>query len=87
MPLPRGDLAPRWPPQPPPPLLGALNAHLLGLFLLANVLTGAVNMALPTMDASAPFALGVLGAYMATLCAAAIQLERALRPGTASKVV
>ena len=72
------DLAPRWPPQPTPPLLGALNSHLLGLFLLANVLTGAVNLALPTMDASAPFALGVLGVYMATLCAAVMQLERAL---------
>ena len=53
-----------------PALLHAFNHHLLGAFLLANILTGAVNLALPTMDASAPFALAVLCTYMAILCVA-----------------
>ena len=58
-----------------PALLHAFNHHLLGAFLLANILTGAVNLALPTMDASAPFALAVLCTYMAILCAAVTASE------------
>ena len=62
-------------PGPTPVLLRALNRHLLGAFLLANVLTGAVNLTLPTMHASAPFALAVLCAYMVAVCAAACGAE------------
>ena len=52
----------------------ACPLHLLAAFLLANVLTGAVNMTLPTMDATAPFAAAVLVAYVAVVCAVAAAL-------------
>jgi len=56
-------------PLPPPPLVETLNRHLLPTFLLANLLTGAANLALPTATASAPVAMAVLLAYMAAVCA------------------
>ena len=62
-------------PGPAPDLLGALNRHLLGVFLLANLLTGAVNLTLPTMHASGPFGLCVLCVYMVAVCAAACAAE------------
>ena len=57
-------------PQRTPALLHVLNQHLLGAFLLANLLTGAVNLTLPTVTARAPFALAVLSVYMLIVCAA-----------------
>jgi len=62
-------------PGPAPDLLDALNRHLLGVFLLANLLTGAVNLTLPTMHASGPFGLCVLCVYMVAVCAAACAAE------------
>lgn len=62
-------------PGPAPELLDALNRHLLGVFLLANLLTGAVNLTLPTMHASGPFGLCVLCVYMVAVCAAACAAE------------
>ena len=50
-------------------LVEALNRRLLRTFLLANLLTGATNLALPTATAGAPLALGVLLVYMAAVCA------------------
>ena len=69
-------------PAPAPDLLGALNRHLLGVFLLANLLTGAVNLTLPTMHASGPFGLCVLCAYMTAVCAAACAAEGPRRDAT-----
>ena len=69
-------------PAPAPDLLGALNRHLLGVFLLANLLTGAVNLTLPTMHASGPFGLCVLCVYMTAVCAAACAAEGPRRDAT-----
>ena len=55
--------------------MDALNRHLLGVFLLANLLTGAVNLTLPTMHASGPFGMGVLCVYMVAVCAATCAAE------------
>ena len=63
----------------PPPLLDALNRHPLSVFLLANLLTGGVNLSVDTMGASHGFAAAVLTAYMAIVCAAAVALERRRR--------
>ncbi|KZO94705.1 GWT1-domain-containing protein [Calocera viscosa TUFC12733] len=52
-----------------PTLFHSLNAHPLALFLLANLLTGLVNLALPTMYVRDVPALVVLGAYAGVVCA------------------
>jgi len=48
-------------------LLEAINANGLLYFLLANLLTGAVNLSTVTMLASTPLALAELTVYMLTL--------------------
>ena len=48
-------------------LLEAINANALLFFLLANLLTGAVNVTTVTMLASTPLALTELTVYMLTL--------------------
>jgi len=50
-------------------LLEAISANGLLYFLLANLLTGAVNLSTVTMSASAPLALTELTAYLVTLSA------------------
>jgi len=56
-------------PLPSPPLLQAFNKHLLDGFLFANLLTGLVNMLLPTTAASYAFGVTVLLLYMGAVCA------------------
>jgi len=58
------------------PLLRAFNKNGLFLFLLANLLTGLVNLTLPTLNMSHLQAMGVLVAYAATLSIVAIALDR-----------
>ena len=60
----------------PPPLLDAVNGHPLSVFLFANLLTGACNLALDTMTVSRAPAAAVLAAYMTLVCVAAVALER-----------
>jgi len=48
-------------------LLEAVNANGLLYFLLANLLTGAVNLSTVTMSASTPLAMTELTLYMLTL--------------------
>lgn len=49
-----------------PSLLHALNAHAFAVFLLANLLTGLVNVTIQTIFASNSFALFVLMLYLMT---------------------
>ncbi|MCO5566128.1 hypothetical protein L7F22_019804 [Adiantum nelumboides] len=49
-----------------PPLLHALNANAFAVFLLANLLTGLVNITIQTIFASNSFALFVLLLYLIT---------------------
>ena len=63
-------------PPPPLPLLEALNRHPLSVFLLANLLTGAVNLSIDTMDVSDGGAAVLLAAYMVVVCAAPFALPR-----------
>lgn len=59
-----------------PAVLHALNTHAFAVFLLANLLTGVVNMSMHTMYASSPVALLVLIAYVAACLAVATLAQR-----------
>jgi phosphatidylinositol glycan class W len=56
-------------------VLYAFNRNGLGIFLLANLLTGAVNLTMPTLDMKALSSMAVLIAYMAILGGAAMGLD------------
>ncbi|CAK7268164.1 Glucosaminyl phosphatidylinositol (GlcN-PI) nositol acylation protein [Sporothrix epigloea] len=56
-------------------VLRALNRNGLLLFLIANLLTGAVNMSVPTLDVSQVAAMAILLGYGAVLVALAVALE------------
>lgn len=70
----------------PPGVLVALSRHMLPAFLGANVLTGAVNMAVDTMKVSDAHARAAVTAYALVLCAGAAGAEAACaRGGTAAR--
>ncbi|KZT26017.1 GWT1-domain-containing protein, partial [Neolentinus lepideus HHB14362 ss-1] len=54
-----------------PPLLEAVNRNSLVLFLLANVLTGLINLTVPTMYTSDAMAMVILSAYALSVTAVA----------------
>lgn len=56
-------------------IMSAFNKNGLLIFLVANLLTGAVNLSFNTLDANAWQALGILIAYMATITAFALGLD------------
>jgi glucosaminylphosphatidylinositol acyltransferase len=56
-------------------VLYAFNRNGLALFLLANLLTGAVNLTLPTLEMKTLSSMGVLIAYMAILSGVALGLD------------
>ncbi|GAB1310014.1 Glucosaminyl phosphatidylinositol (GlcN-PI) nositol acylation protein [Madurella fahalii] len=56
-------------------VLRAYNRNGLAVFLLANLLTGLVNMTVPTLDVGRIATLGILVAYMGTLTAVAVGLD------------
>ncbi|KAL2136502.1 hypothetical protein VTI74DRAFT_3327 [Chaetomium olivicolor] len=53
----------------------AYNRNGLAVFLLANLLTGLVNMTVPTLDVGRATALGILFGYMGVLTAVAVGLD------------
>ncbi|KAG0315462.1 Glucosaminyl phosphatidylinositol (GlcN-PI) nositol acylation protein [Dissophora globulifera] len=59
------------PPLSCPPLLEAVNRNGLAVFLVANILTGLVNLTVQTLYTPDLKALGILTAYMATVSALA----------------
>lgn len=56
-------------------VLRAYNRNGLALFLLANLLTGLVNMTVPTLDVTPALAMAVLIAYTAVLSGVALVLD------------
>ncbi|KAI9744591.1 MAG: Glucosaminyl phosphatidylinositol (GlcN-PI) nositol acylation protein [Claussenomyces sp. TS43310] len=56
-------------------ILTAFNRNGLAIFLLANVLTGLINLTIPTLHVGDIPAMGVLLGYAATITAAAILLD------------
>ena len=57
-------------------LLEALGSQMLAVFLLANVLTGALNLSVDTREIGGALARVILAVYTAILCGAALLLER-----------
>ncbi|KAJ5361735.1 hypothetical protein N7541_002579 [Penicillium brevicompactum] len=58
------------------PILHAFNRGGLALFLIANLLTGAVNLSVPTLDLNTPQAMGILIVYAAVLTGAALAMDK-----------
>ncbi|KAI8470240.1 MAG: GWT1-domain-containing protein [Monoraphidium minutum] len=58
-------------------LLEAFNRNMLGLFLAANLVTGAVNLGMDTMAAGDGAARAVVGAYLGGVCLLALALDAA----------
>ncbi|KAK3329082.1 GWT1-domain-containing protein [Apodospora peruviana] len=56
-------------------ILRSYNRNGLVIFLLANLLTGLVNMTVPTLDVSPVATMGILVAYMAVVTATAVGLD------------
>ncbi|KAK3983947.1 GPI-anchored wall transfer protein 1 [Cladorrhinum sp. PSN332] len=56
-------------------VLRAYNRNGLAVFLLANLLTGLVNMTVPTLHVGSGTTVGIMAAYMVTLTAAAVGLD------------
>ena len=55
-------------------VMSAVNNNQMVIFLLANVLTGAVNFSMNTLEASSLTCVAVLCVYMTSLCAVAVFL-------------
>jgi len=66
-----------FPTAPTPWLLAAVNRRLLPVFLVANLLTGAVNLGMDTMGAGDGVAWGVITGYLGVLCGVALGLDAA----------
>ncbi|OJJ87627.1 putative GPI anchor biosynthesis protein Gwt1 [Aspergillus glaucus CBS 516.65] len=58
-------------------IMTAFNKNGLAIFLLANLLTGAVNLSIPTLDVSTVQAMVVLVGYAAVLTGIAVGLDKA----------
>ncbi|CCX33156.1 GWT1-domain-containing protein [Pyronema domesticum] len=58
-----------------PKVLGAYNRNGLAVFLVANLLTGVVNMTVKTLDVNRMVAMGVLTAYLTVLTGFALVLD------------
>lgn len=56
-------------------VMAAFNRNGLALFLLANLLTGAINMTMPTIHMAEVPSMVVLGLYMATICTVGLVLD------------
>lgn len=57
------------------PVLRAYNRNGLAVFLLANLLTGLINMTVPTLDATPVVTMAILVAYTATVTGFAVLLD------------
>jgi phosphatidylinositol glycan class W len=75
----------RLPPPPPPPIvLDTVNRHGLLMFLVANLLTGLVNLSMDTLQKPDSVALGIVFGYICMVGMAALAIDRLL---TSSRLV
>ncbi|CAL5866843.1 uncharacterized protein PFLUO_LOCUS1054 [Penicillium psychrofluorescens] len=57
-------------------IMHAFNRGGLGIFLIANLLTGAVNLGVRTLDIQTPQAMGILVGYAAVVTGVALAMDR-----------
>ncbi|KAF7762098.1 hypothetical protein Agabi119p4_8691 [Agaricus bisporus var. burnettii] len=57
-------------------LLNAINRHGLSVFLIANLMTGGINLMMKTMYVSDVWAMGILMGYSLVICGFAWNLEK-----------
>lgn len=57
-------------------ILHAFNRGGLAIFLVANLLTGAVNLSIPTLDVNTPLAMAILIVYAAILTGLALVMDK-----------
>lgn len=57
-------------------LMLAFNRNMLALFLIANLLTGAVNLSINTLAVGSWAARVIVGVYMLLLCSIAVLLDK-----------
>ena len=74
------------PTQPLPGLLQAINDAMLPTFLIANVLTGLINMSIDTMNVGNWGARIIVSIYMAVVCLAAVVAQQLMGRGRSSGV-
>jgi phosphatidylinositol glycan class W len=58
-----------------PPIFAAVNRHGLLVFILANLMTGMVNLSMDTLNATNTQAIAVIFLYLCTVGAVALVLE------------
>eukprot|EP00553_Chaetoceros_curvisetus_P004751 CAMPEP_0204624242 /NCGR_PEP_ID=MMETSP0717-20131115/9994_1 /ASSEMBLY_ACC=CAM_ASM_000666 /TAXON_ID=230516 /ORGANISM="Chaetoceros curvisetus" /LENGTH=108 /DNA_ID=CAMNT_0051639567 /DNA_START=117 /DNA_END=443 /DNA_ORIENTATION=+ len=68
-----------------PPIFSAVNRHGLIIFILANLMTGGVNLSMNTLEASHAEAIAVIFVYLCGIGAAALFLDFILVPHTKTK--
>ncbi|KAL4809171.1 GPI-anchored wall transfer protein 1 [Aspergillus unguis] len=59
------------------PIMKAFNRGGLAVFLIANLLTGVVNLTIPTLDVNNVQAMAILGGYAAVITGVALGLDKA----------
>lgn len=59
------------------PIMAAFNKNGLAIFLVANLLTGVVNLSVHTLDASTTQAMAILVGYAAVITGVALGLDKA----------
>jgi hypothetical protein len=63
-----------------PPVAAAANRHGMAVFLVANLLTGLVNLTVPTLEVDDPYALLVVFGYVCIVGGAALVLDAVFPP-------
>ncbi|KAK1144675.1 Glucosaminyl phosphatidylinositol (GlcN-PI) nositol acylation protein [Aspergillus melleus] len=58
-------------------IMAAFNKNGLAIFLVANLLTGAVNLSVPTLDVKTPQSMAILVAYAAIITGVALAMQKA----------
>lgn len=67
-----------------PPIFESINRHGLLVFIVANLLTGLVNLSINTLQVSDSVAFWILAGYLSAICGFPLLLDRFVMPHTKS---
>ena len=65
-------------PQQQHSILEAANRSGLAMFLMANLMTGVVNLSIDTLSVGAAESFAILALYMLAVCAGSVALDKSL---------